>query len=241
MDLLANEDEKSEHDDEYAELKFLFDHHQDGSPYYDHLLGFQSESELRYTEEWAKEMNKRDPSIIIADLEPNPSDPPDVFAKMNGKKIGIEVTKLVATHDYMSYAFDNTQNKLVNPKYHPADPKSIERPWSLELFRKQLEGIIKIKDRKSPKASDVYQQYLLIPTHQILLCEAILSEYLDGYAIDRPRNFDAVFILGDHMPGEGDSGIRRNERGSENSGYEIVGPNQREGYHPLFEVRYTED
>ena len=239
MCLLSDEDNKREQDEEYAELEFLFDHHQDGSPHYDHLLGFQSEAELRYTEEWATELNIRDPSIRISDIESNSSDPPDVFAKLNGNKIGIEITKLVATHAYIGYTFDATQNKLVDPKFHPADQKSTERPWSEDLFRERLEQVVAAKDLKTPKASDLYQQYLLIPTHQVYLCQEILSEYLDGYAIERPLNFDAVYILGDHMPGEGDSGMRRIQHGSEESGYEIAGPNQSEGYHPLFRVRYT--
>ena len=235
-----NEDEKRGSDDEYEELKYLFEHHQDGSPHYDHLQGFQSESELRYAEEWAKEMNKRDPSNTICELEPNPSDPPDVFGKINGNVIGIEVTKLVPTHGHTTYTYDATQNKIIDPVQHPPDPKSTETPWSFGIFRERIESIVSNKDRKTPKGSNLHQLYLLIATHQTYLCEGTLSEYLSNLTIKQPRNFDAVFVLGDFMPGEGDSGIRRIQHDSEVSDYEVVGPNQGEGYHPLFQVSFID-
>ena len=63
------------------------------APNFDNLN--QGWSDCAYTQDWANEMHRRDPSIQICEIRANPDDPPDCFAKMNGKCIAVEVTQLV--------------------------------------------------------------------------------------------------------------------------------------------------
>ena len=56
---------------------------------------FQGPMEVFATRCWAEEMNRRRHSIATCKIKDNRDDPPDVFAEMDGKTIGIEVTELI--------------------------------------------------------------------------------------------------------------------------------------------------
>ena len=56
---------------------------------------FQGPMEVFTARCWAEEMNRRSHSIATCTIKEDLDDPPDVFAEMDGKKIGVEVTELI--------------------------------------------------------------------------------------------------------------------------------------------------
>ncbi len=178
------------------------------APNFDNLD--QQWSDEDYTQDWANEMHRRDPSIQICEIRSNPNDPPDCFAKMNGKCVAVEVGKLVGEH-------------------RDAD-------WPLEKFKESLQQMVKQKDTGRDRS--LHKQFLLIPVGtETLLGESVLKEYLKKIKVPRPNSFDAVYVMGSHVPNDGDSGLRRVSRPDSNCyKYDEVGPNLAEGHYPVFEV-----
>ena len=150
----------------------------------------QQWSDEAYTQDWANEMHRRDPSIQICEIRSNPNDPPDCFAKMNGNVVAVEVRKLVGEH--------------------------WDEDWPLKRFKKSLKQIVKEKDGITGRDGSLHKQFLLIPVGtEIHLGESVLEEYLKKIKLPRPKNFDAVYVMGAQVPtNEGE------------------GPH----YHPVFEV-----
>ena len=149
----------------------------------------QGWSDKDYTQDWANEMHRRDPSIQICEIRQNREDPPDCFAKMNGKCVAVEVGKIVG--------------------------KQYGEDWPLEKFKESLEQ--KVKEKDTGRDGSLHKQFLLIPVGtEIHLGESVLKEYLKKIKLPRPKNFDAVYVMGAQVI-RGDVG---------------EGPN----YHPIFEV-----
>ena len=139
------------------------------APNFDNLD--QQWSDEDYTQDWADEMHRRDPSIQICEIRSNPNDPPDCFAKMNGKCVAVEVSKLVGEHR--------------------------EEDWPLEKFKENLKEKVNKKDGLTGRESSLHKQFLLIPVGtEIHLGESVLKEYLKTIQLARPKNFDAVYVMG---------------------------------------------
>ena len=141
----------------------------------------QQWSDEAYTQDWANGMHRRDSSIQICEIRSNPNDPPDCFAKMNGKCVAVEVTKLVEKQGY--------------------------EDWPLKKFKESLKQIVKKKDEITGRDDSLHKQFLLIPVGtEIHLGESVLKEYLKKITLPRPKNFDAVYVMGAQVPrdtGEG--------------------------------------
>ena len=139
------------------------------APNFDNLD--QKWSEEEYTQDWANEMHRRDPSIQICEIRSNPNDPPDCFAKMDGKCVAIEVTKLVEEH--------------------------WDEDWPLRKFEESLKQIVKKKDGITGRDDSLHKQFLLISVGtEIHLGESVLKEYLKKIKLPRSKNFDAVYVMG---------------------------------------------
>ena len=185
------------------------------------------------TRDWAGELNKSGHSIPDSKIESNDDDPPDVWAEMDGKRICVEVTRLM----------DEPTQKL-KKQYEQIPEKQIVALWPRERFQECLMKAVQDKDSKmkgkygtTGRVPSLHKQFLLLVTKELYLEEDDLAGYLTSenkVTVPRPNSFDAVYVMGKHVPNDGDSGLRRVFR--PNLEYEAVGPNLGEGHFPVFEV-----
>ena len=87
--------------------------------------------------------------------------------------------------------------------------------WPLERFQMRMAEIVRTKDEKAgaKKArrmrkhgenaldSRLHSSFLLIFTPELYL-QHHLDRYLEETEVQRPQNFDRVFLMGDYVPGE---------------------------------------
>ena len=198
----------------FKKLKELCDRQHWRAPRFDNVHGYQEFSEIDYVRDWAKALNQCGHSIPTDRITSNPDDPPDCFAKMDGKPIAVEVTMLVGS-------------------------RCQHEEWPFDKFHKSIKTIVSKKDKKTKRVCHLHKQFLLISTEtEASLDKEKLGEHLKGIELLRPRNFDGVYIIGEYIPSSGgDPGIRREENpDSGKMEYREVGPNQAEGSYPVFEV-----
>ena len=170
----------------------------------------QGPMEVGATKDWADEMNRRGWQIDICTIRKNSEPYPDCTAVMDGEKIGVEVVELV------------DENAI---KEHPENPRyegpeqflrefSIPLPpeWPIQKFEKYLREKVCHKDLRV-KDGSLSKQFLLIVTDEPRLDEVTLDEHLKTIKLQRPQNFDGVFVMTSYVP---------DGRGH--------------GHHPLFEV-----
>ena len=207
----------------------------------------QSPYEVAAVVDWAKEMKKRGHSIPICEIEANPNDPPDVKAKMDGKPIGIEVTRLaeIATRGNLpSYVFFSTPPtpdekerilaEISGKRSRMQQQSQVAGPVPPGEFPERLKEFVHSKDKKTPRDGSLHKQFLLIVTEEQ---EGDLGEYMKKIALPRPQNLDAVYMMGRQVLKSGDPGIRRKFNPESNCyEYVVVGPNLGEEYYPVFEV-----
>ena len=168
---------------------------------------FQGPMEVDAARCWAEEMNKRGHSIPICKIEGNRDDPPDVFAEMDEEKIGVEVTELVDEQAIAKHPNIPPLVELLEPGPHALDklPQPMPPKWPLEKFERRVREIVQCKEEKVRKKHkrngndhSLSKQFLLIVTGEdyLLNDEATLSEYLKTIKLQRPKNFDGVYIMG---------------------------------------------
>ena len=167
---------------------------------------FQGPMEVFATSCWAEEMKRRH-SIPICGIERNRDDPPDVFAEMDGEKIGIEVTELVDEQAIGKHPEIPPLVELVEPGPHALDrlPQPMLPKWTLEKFERHLRKIVQCKEEKvrkkhkrDGKDNSLSKQFLLIVTDEDYLLddEATLPAYLKTIELQRLQSFDGVYIMG---------------------------------------------
>ena len=167
---------------------------------------------------------------------------PDVFANMNGKCIAIEVTELVdegaigifqqppqANILYGKYGSPPVNENERRELQEEADRDVQDAPkgsmwreparWDLEKFQKYLEKRVQKKeeqarewDTKENTIRSLDKLILLIVTGEHNLCEEALEKYLKKIKLSRTQYFHAVYMMGGHVPDDG------------------------EGHYPVFEV-----
>ena len=168
---------------------------------------FQEPMEVIATRCWAEEMNRRRHSILICEIEGNRDDPPDVFAEMDGENIGVEVSELVDEQAIDEHPRIPPLVELVEPGPHALDklPQPMPPKWPLEKFERRLREIVQSKEEKvrkkrkgDGKNHSLSKQFLLIVTDEdYLLDDAVtLPEHLKTIKLQRPQNFDGVYIMG---------------------------------------------
>ena len=159
----------------------------------------------------AEEMNRRGHSIPIRKIKDNLDGPPDVFAEMDGKTIGVEMTELVCEEAINAYPEIPPLVEPVEPGPHALDklPQPMPPKWPLGKFERRLREIVQCKEEKARKKhkrdgkdNSLSKQSLLIVTDEPWLDEKTLSEYLKTIKLQRPQNFDGVYIMGSegHYP-----------------------------------------
>lgn len=176
---------------------------------------FQSAMEEFCSAEWAQVINRRH-GWNIRNVRRNPDTYPDCLADFGSEEakraatIGIEVTELVDRD-----AIDAHQESVrIAREGRLAEISDAERlillerllpDWPFEKFREHLEERIKTKDRRS-RVRSLKQQILLILTAEPCLDEHVLARYLEKLTLPHPKNFDAIYIMGDYVPKHGDDG-----------------------------------
>ncbi len=224
--------------------------------------GSQQLMEISTTQDWANELNKQGHSIDGIDT--NPNDPPDCIAEMDRERIGVEVTELTGDEkERKEYVKAKEESATIifrapgqvsddKPEAHveetnrnrPKESVPHTADWPFGKFRKKLIEIVQKKDEKMQKKKgkdelvSLDKNFLLIVTSERNLGEERLEEYLNAIELPRPRYFDAIYVMGDYVSKDGDSGFRRVWNSHLKCyDYEEVGPNLGQGYHPVFEVR----
>ena len=130
---------------------------------------------------------------------------------------------------------------------HDSQPSMWREPaaWDRKKLQKHLEERVQKKEKKAQtwdekkhgEISALYKLFLLIVTGEFYLDEEALKEYLNEIKLPRPQYFHAIFLMGEHVPNDGDSGLRRVFCPDSNCyEYQEVGPNLGEGHFPVFEV-----
>ena len=179
----------------------------------------QDVAEIEVARCWAKEMNKRGWQIDLDTIRPNPKDPPDCLAEMDGgKTIGVEVSMLVhpqARFYWKLLQSDRGLPPIKEPGLHdldqwrekPRSPNTYE--WPPKKLQKALSNIVKNKNEKienkrakdSSVLSHLSKLFLVIPMDEAQL-DGTLGE--DKYwavedqiiEVPRPRSIDGVYVLG---------------------------------------------
>ena len=160
--------------------------------------------EVSDTRAWAEEMNKRGFQIDLDTIRPNPTDPPDVFAEMDGKRIGVEVTELVDEEAIRAHPKVPRYQGPGHFRKHFPDSPIVK--WSPAKLERYLWKIVQKKDMAA-RSPSVSEQFLLIVTDEPWFIHAgstVLPEYLEIVKLPRPRNLDGVYIMGSSMT-DGDS------------------------------------
>lgn len=181
---------------------------------------FQPAMEMSTVADWAQVMNERR-GWRIRNIRKNPDEYPDCLADFGSnedkrpKIFGIEVTELVSREAIDAYQkMRRLSDKGQLDQLSDADRLSLlewmEPSWSQDQFRDALQARI---DEKGRKARAITPQFLLVVTDELGLDEATLTRYLEGHALARPSNFDAVYLMVSYRPNP---------------------PGQ--GYYPVFEV-----
>ena len=143
---------------------------------------FQGAQELAIAKELAKsvaEQGRAGVREIVLNADPN--ELPDCHAKLDGERIGIEVTELI-------------------------EPRQQWSDWPLARFEERLAAIIAKKDEKAGALeravglSRLQQLWLVIATDEPLLVPRLIREYLATIRLPKPSRFDAVFVLGPYEP-----------------------------------------
>ena len=176
---------------------------------------YQDYFEVCATRDWARELRKSHHSIPDYKIKKNDDDPPDVLADMDGKRIGVEVTRLV-----------NEQTQKCNRKYRSRPEKQKVALWPREEFQEHLVKAVRKKDSnmknrhgKMGRVPGLHKQFLLLVTDELHLGEGVLADYLSAenkVTVPRPDSFDAVYVMG------------RVEFGEETNPVEV--------HYPVFEV-----
>ena len=179
---------------------------------------YKSCEEVLSVKDWAEEMNKRDWQIDPDTIRPNPTDPPDVFAEMDGKTIGVEVTELV---DEEAIRAHPKVPRYQGPEHFRRHfPESPVVKWSPAKLERYLWKIVQKKDM-AERSPSVSEQFLLIVTDEpwfIHTGSTVLPEYLEIVKLPRAHNLDGVYIMGSPMT-DGDS---------------------EDAHHPVFEIPLAE-
>ena len=174
--------------------------------------------EVSDTRAWAEEMNKRGWQIDLDTIRPNPTDPPDVFAEMDGKTIGVEVTELVDEEAIRAHPKVPRYQGPGHFRKHFPDSPIVK--WSLEKLDQSLREIVQKKDMAA-RSPSVSEQFLLVVTDEpwfIHTGSTVLPEYLEIVKLPRSCNLDGVYIMGSPMT-DGDS---------------------EDAHHPVFEIPLAE-
>ena len=80
--------------------------------------------------------------------------------------------------------------------------------WTLDAFRKSLNERVREKNDRV-KDGSLSKQFLLIVTDVPWLDEETLSEYLRTIKLQKPRNFDGIYLMMSYVPNPAGKGRGR--------------------------------
>ena len=171
------------------------------SPYRDNVQGCQKIAELTAVRDWAEVMKAEH---SICEIKHNPDEPPDCFATMDGKPIGIEVTDLFELGAAPPSLTTSQFKKLLKAEFgkaaEPGAKKLFEYQkelWPLERFQAWLAKTVRTKNAKTPRASSLDEQFLLIVICRYFHSHHPVQRYLNEITLPQPSNFDRVYMMAD--------------------------------------------
>ena len=161
---------------------------------------YQDYFEVCATRDWARELRKSNHSIPDSKIKKNDDDPPDVLADMDGKRIGVEVTRLICeltARDRREYRSRPEMQRV--------------SLWPLKRFQEDLMEAVQRKDSKmkrkygkTGRVPSLHKQFLLLVTNELYLGEDVLADYLtdeNKVTVPKPHSFDAVYVMGGEVHG----------------------------------------
>lgn len=131
--------------------------------------------------------------IEISEIDSNPDDPPDCFAKREGEKIGIEVTELVKSEILSQVA----QSQKGIRDYSPWE-QLLDEEWTRAEFTKRVEELITQKDGKAKNKGLIFD-LLFIYTDEGGLPPERLEDWLSNQKFSA-TNIKEVFLLRSYWP-----------------------------------------
>ena len=139
---------------------------------------YQAAQELLACCECARSLHERG-IVDIREVESNPERDgfPDCFARLDGKRIGIEATELT-------------------------DADNAHREWCRDSFERELASTISKKDRKAgiprraERVASLDHIFLVVFTDEADLTRERIGGYLKQIRIPKPSRIDRIFFLG---------------------------------------------
>lgn len=132
--------------------------------------------------------------IEITEIESNPNDPPDCYAKRADEKIEIEVTTLVKSNILGRVAQAQKGKKDYSPEEQFSDGF-----WTQDELIKKIGGSIAEKDSKAKKKSKIFD-VLLIYTDEDDLPPDRLEDWLSNQKFSA-TNIKEIFLIRSYWPG----------------------------------------
>ena len=177
-------------------------------PFFSNIHPYQGSSEVEMVREWAEEMRKLGHTVPIDDIKRNINDPPDVFAVLDGAKIGIEVTLLIEEGEIAVY---NERLRFLQRQSPDAMLPFEGGMWTQDMFEHKLRELVKKKDNRlrnfeRERAKGESQQSCEFRLHRRILliftCELHLQDtaenYLRNIEVPQPACFDDVYVMRDY-------------------------------------------
>ena len=135
--------------------------------------------------------------IEIIEIESNPDDPPDCFAKRAGDTIGIEVTELVKRHIRERIAESRPSQRKPIP-YSPNE-RFADELWTRDEFTKKIGESVAKKDASATKKNKTLD-VLLIYTDEGDLPPERLEDWLSNERFSA-TNIKEIFLIRSYWPG----------------------------------------
>jgi hypothetical protein len=134
----------------------------------------------------------------VSDLKINPSDPPDAFATIEGRRVSIELTELV---DGRLLSGLRRASRASGIRMTSSEGDAfIRSQWTQERFRHELRQRIEAKQKRYDKR-DIVIDVLVIFTDEPWLSRLQVAEWLKDWLPMATPNLKAVHLLMGYEPG----------------------------------------
>lgn len=128
----------------------------------------------------------------LTDVVSNPDDPPDCFATVNDRRIGIELVELV-DGQALANAKKGFSSFLNCGQFR-------ETQWDHDRFKDKLNDVIDRKHKKYAARNQVFD-CLLVYTGEPWLLSRNVEAWLDTTTFDPRASFRCVYLLMSYEPG----------------------------------------
>jgi hypothetical protein len=157
----------------------------------------QKDIELLAARTWA-DAAKQHRHTIVSNPHPNPADPPDILAEVDGKQASIELTEFVNGQFLAKFKHENRNRaKPIYSAYHGQG--FVDAQWDKQSFNKNLRSLIEGKCSKYAKGNKSFD-YLVIYTGEKWLYPNKVADWLSEIDPEPWAQFANIHFLMDYDP-----------------------------------------